>query len=159
MLQDRIGTALMLIAAAWMASLAFTDPGSHAEPEWRRLVLVTAIGMLIVAFFPRHLNLSGTVLAFTMLGISLNIGIFGLLGLTWEGLIPTALLLIAVLLRRTRLDSDAVVVITAATACVLGFLQPNVILFALTVILVVSLVIWLVNAFRSFRHGGRRARS
>lgn len=149
--RDQIGTGVMLAAAAWMASLAFTDPGQYAAPELRQRIVVTALVIVLVAFFPRRLNLTGTVLAVTALGLSLNIGLFGLFGMTWEGLLSAALIIVALWLRKDRLDNDAIVVISAAAAGILAVIQPLVILFALVVILAVNVIIWVLNRWSMAR--------
>lgn len=151
MYQDRIGTVVMLLAGAWMASLAFTDPGEFAAPELRRRIVIVAVGFLVVAFFPQRLNLTGTVLAIAVLGLGLNIGLFGLFGMTWEGLLPAALMVAALWLRRNRLDNDAVVVISAAVAGMIAIVQPQVIMFAITAILVVNIIIWMANLYSGAR--------
>lgn len=149
--QDRIGTALMLMAAAWLTMLAFTEPGNTASTYFRVLLCLTASAIVIVAFFPKHLFLTGTVLIFTVLGLALHIGAFGIFGIGLKGLLPAILLVPAMYLRRDRLDGDPIVVITAAVACGLAIAQPQVVLFAFTVIAAVNIVIWLLKSVSSLR--------
>lgn len=149
--QDRTGTALMLAAVAWLVMLVFTEPGVHADPWFRVLVGTIAFIVLVTAFFPRHLFLTGTVLAFVSLGMTLHIGLFGLFGLGITGLVPPALIAISLWLRRDRLDGDAVVVVTAVAACGLSMVQPRVIIIAIVFIAVVNLLIWIVNRTGAWR--------
>src|SRR5699024_5581744 len=117
---------LMLLAAAGTVMLAVTEPGSTASPNFRLTVGVTAAAMVLVAYFPRHLYLTGTVLAFTTLGLSLHIGLFGIFGIGVPGLLPPALFGIAMWFTRDRLDGSAIVVITAVVACGLAMIQPGI---------------------------------
>lgn len=151
MTQDRIGTALMLAAAGWMISLAFTEPGSGASNEFRVQIGITAAMMLIVAFFPRHLFLTGTVLTFSALGLSLNIGLLGIFGIGVKGLLSAAVFAIAMWFIRDRMDGSAIVVITALAACGLALATPQVLMFAFLFIAVVSVIIWLLNRLSIWR--------
>lgn len=151
MIPDRIGTALMLATSAWLIMLISTDPGVHAENAYRLRVGIIAAFILVTAFFPRHLYLSGTVLAFVSLGLVLNVGLFGLFGLGVNGLIPVLLLAIAMWLSRNRLDATDVVLVTALVACGLAIVQPPVVFFAFVVIAAVNALVWLVNMLGSLR--------
>lgn len=151
MIQDRFGTALMLVASAWLAMLVMTEPGIYAENNYRMRVGIIAVVVLIAALFPRHLTLSGTVVSFVALGLALNVGFFGLFGMDVQGLVPAALLVIALWLRRHRLDLTDIVLITSVVACGLAILQPNVVLIAVGVVGGVNLLIWAMNAIRSPR--------
>lgn len=150
----RIGNVLILVAAAWMAMLAITEPGSGASTYFRTVIGVTAAGMVVVAFFPRHLYLTGTVLAFTMLGLSLHIGLFGIFGIGVQGLLPAAVFGIAMWFIRNRLDGSAVVVMTSLVSCGLAIIQPEVVLFAFAFIGVANLLIWGANRLSRPRPSG-----
>lgn len=149
--QDRIGTALMLIAAAWTVMLAVTEPGSGASDYFRLLIGITAAAMVVVAFFPRHLYLTGTVLAFTTLGLSLHIGLFGIFGIGIPGLLPPAVFALAMWFIRDRFDGSAVVVISAVVACGLAMIQPQVVMFAFAMIAIVNILLWLGNRISAIR--------
>lgn len=151
MSQDRVGIALMLFAAAWMVMLAVTEPGSGASNYFRILIGITAAAMVVVAFFPRHLYLTGTVLVFTTLGLSLHIGLFGIFGIGLKGLLPAAVFAIAMWFVRDRLDGSAVVVITAVVACGLAMIQPQVVMFAIIFIAIVNVLLWLMNRISALR--------
>lgn len=151
MTQDRIGTVLMVAAAGWMLSLAFTEPGSGAATEFWVLIGVAAAMMLIVAFFPRHLFLTGTVLTFSALGLALHIGVLGVFGIGVKGLLSAVLFAIAMWFIRDRLDGSALVVITAVVACGLAIATPEVLIFAFFFIAIVSAIIWLFNRISLWR--------
>lgn len=151
MIFERLGTALMIIASAWLVMLVATEPGVYAEPSYRRRVFIIAAVILVTTLFPRHLTLSGTVLSFVALGLALHIGIFGLFGMEVQGFAPTALLAVAIWLRRHRLDLTDIVLVTSLVACVLAFLQPNIVFITLSVVAVVNVVMWLGGAIGSRR--------
>lgn len=152
--QDRIGMMLMFLAAAWTAMLSVTEPGSGASTWFRVLIGITGAAMVVVAFFPRHLYLTGTVLAFTTLGLSLHIGLFGIFGIGLKGLLPAVIFAIAMWFIRDRLDGSAVVVITAVVACSLAMIQPQVVMFAFLFIAAANVLLWLAN--RIFANPSRR---
>lgn len=149
--QDRIGTGLMILAAALTVMLAVTEPGSGASNNFRLLIGITAGAMVLVSFFPRHLFLTGTVLTFTTLGLSLHIGLFGIFGIGLPGLASPIVFAIAMWFVRDRLDGSAVVVISAVVACGLAMIQPQVVIFALLFIVVANVLIWLFNRFSGMR--------
>lgn len=151
--QDRIGMVLMFLAAAWTVMLVITEPGSGASNYFRILIGITAVAMIVVAFLPRHLFLTGTVLAFTTLGLALHIGLFGIFGIGVKGLLPAAIFAIAMWFIRNRLDGSAVVVITAVVACSLAMIQPQVVMFAFTFIAIANILLWIANRVASLRVG------
>lgn len=151
MTQDRIGTVLMVAAAGWMISLAFTEPGSGASTDFRVQIGITVAMMLIVAFFPRHLFLTGTVLTFSALGLALHIGLLGVFGIGVRGLLSAVVFAIAMWFIRDRLDGSALVVITALAACGLGMATPAVLIFALFFVAAVSAIIWIFNRISLWR--------
>lgn len=106
---DRAGTIILLIAAVWMAALAYVPPGDTASTSFRILAVEIGVFILILAIFPAWLNLTGTVLAFTTFGLALHIGLFGIFGFGLEGLPPAILVAIALSLRRDRLDQFALI--------------------------------------------------
>lgn len=151
MIHDRIGTALMLIASAWLIMLVATEPGMYAENSYRVRVGIIATIILVTTFFPRHLPLSGTVLAFVSLGLTLHISLFGLFGMDIQGAVPAVVFGLAMWLRRHRLDATDIVLITSLVACGLSVVQPNVVFFTLAVVAAVNLLMWLGNAFGTKR--------
>lgn len=153
MILDRIGTALMLSASAWLIMLVTTEPGVYAEPSYRLRVGIIAAVVIITALLPRHLTLSGTVLAFVALGLALHIGLFGLFGKEIQGLVPVVLIAIAMWMRRERLDATDIVLVTSLVACGLSILQPNIVFIALTIVGIVNLASWIATAIRSARTG------
>lgn len=152
---DRIGTVLMLVASAWLVMLITTESGVYAEPAYRQRVGISAAVILATAFFPRHLYLSGTVLAFVSLGLAVHVGVFGLFGMELQGLVPAVVLALSMWFRRVRLDLTDIVLVTSLVACGLAIVQPNVVFFALTIVAVVNLMIWLSNVLGSFRSTDR----
>lgn len=149
--QDRIGTALMLSAAVWVAVLVFTLPPLDVSVPWRSDLIVVTIALLVVAFFPRRLALTGTVLAFSVLGVCINLAIFQFHAIGWQGVVPAVLLAVALWLRRERLDLKDVVGVAALVAFGIAIVQPAIVAFAWIVIAAVNLMLWLMNAMRSSR--------
>lgn len=152
---DRTGTALMLITAAWMAMLAFTAPPLELAASFRGDMMTLAIGLLVAALFPRHLELTGTVLVFSAMGVLINLATFQFSEIGWQGVVPTIVFGIALWCRRNRLDLRDVVGVAALVAFGIAIFQPNVVMFAWIVIALVNAVIWLVNGVSSFRRNRR----
>ena len=140
--QDRIGAFLLLIAASWMVLLAFTHPGNTASGNFRYLVLVVAFGLLVLTILPQFNFQTSTALTFSVLGVCLHIGTFGILGIGLKGLLPAAMVVVAMWFRRDRFSGDAVVVVSVV-ACCLAIVQANVVIFAWMVIALANLFIWM----------------
>lgn len=143
--QDRLGTALMLIAAGYLGWLIADLPSVDVEVPWRNDLIIAAIGVLALAAFPRRLELSGTVLAFAVLGICINLAIFQYDALGWQGIASTVLVAIAIWCRRARLDLSDVVGVAALVAFGIAVFQPAIIAFAFIFIAVANVLLWLAN--------------
>lgn len=143
--QDRLGTALMLIAAGYLGWLIADLPSVDVEVPWRNDLIIAAIGVLVLAAFPRRLELSGTVLAFAVLGICINLAIFQYDALGWQGIASTVLVAIAIWCRRARLDLSDVVGVAALVAFGIAVFQPAIIAFAFIFIAVANVLLWLAN--------------
>lgn len=151
MILDRIGTALILAAAGWLAMLITTDPGIWADPQYRQKVALIAAVVLVSSVFPRRLALTGTVLAFTALGLSAHVALFGLFGMELKGVVPIVLVAVGMWLRKERYDSDPIVLVSALVACGLSIVQPQIVFVTITFLVIVNLAMWLVNGIRTFR--------
>lgn len=152
--QDRLGTALMLIAAAVFGWLIVDLPSLDVEVPWRNDLIIAAISVLALAAFPRRLELTGTVLALAVLGICINLAIFQYDALGWQGTIPGLLVAFAIWCRRARLDLTDVVGVAAIVAFGIAVFQPAIIAFAFLVIAGVNVLLWLAN--RIFASPSRR---
>lgn len=151
MTQDRIGTAVLVAAAGWLGFLIADLPSWDVEVPWRYALVWAVISVLLLAVFPQRLQLSGTVLAFAVVGICLNLSIFEYEALGWKGIVPTVLVTMAVWLRRSRLDLTDVVGVSAVVAFGIAVVQPNIVMFAFLFIAIVNIVIWALN-----KSGGSR---
>lgn len=152
--QDRIGTALMLVAAGFLGWLIADLPSLDVEVPWRNDLIVAAIGVLLLAAFPRRLELTGTVLAFAVLGICVNLAIFQYDALEWKGIVQTVVVAIAIWCRRDRLDLTDVVGVAAIVAFGIAVFQPAIIAIAFVAVAGVNALLWLAN--RIFANPSRR---
>ena len=142
---DRIGTGVIAAAALWLGYLVLELPDTDVEVPWRNLLISIFVAVALLAVFPRKLELSGTVLAFAVLGICTNLAIFERDSIGVEAVVPVILVAIGIALRRSRLDLSDVVGVSALVAFGLGVVQPLVVVFALTFILIVNVIIWILN--------------
>lgn len=152
--QDRVGTAFMLAAAGLLGWLIADLPSLDVEVPWRRDLIVAAIGVVALMVFPRRLELTGTVLAFAVLGICVNLAIFQYDALDWQGFAPAMLVALGIWFRRARLDLTDVVGVSAVVAFGIAVFQPAIIAFAFVVIAGVNALLWLAN--RIFANPSRR---
>lgn len=152
--QDRIGTAMMLVTAVFLGWLIADLPSLDVEVPWRNDLIVVAIGVLLLAAFPRRLELTGTVLAFAVLGLCVNLAIFQYDALEWKGVVPAVLVAIAIWCRRARLDLTDVVGVAAVVAFGIAVFQPAIIAFAFIAVAGVNALLWLAN--RIFANPSRR---
>lgn len=148
---DRIGTALLVIAAAWYGWLLFDLPSLDVEVPWRNELQVALVATLVLAIFPKHIQLTGTVLAFAVLGICVNLAMFNYDALGWKGVLPVAIVAVAIWCRSNRMDMSDVIGVSAVVAFGIAIVQPGIVAFAFLFILVVNVIIWIVNRFGKSR--------
>lgn len=153
MILDRIGTVFILAAAGWLVMLVTTEPGHWAEPQYRQKLAIIAAVVLVSAIFPRHLSLTGTVLAFTALGLTAHVALFGLFGMELKGLVPLLLMAIAMWMRKDRFDADPVVLVSSLVACGLSIVQPLIVFITIAFLFVVNLMMWVFNGIGKMRSG------
>lgn len=143
--QDRAGALLLLASAGWMALLAIVPPGNTASYNYRVTILTAAIGMLVLIVFPRMQYRTTTAYAFSLMGITLSVGVFGMFGVGLLGLVPAIMVPVAIWLRRDRLDGHVVVVIISVAACCFAIFAPGGIILAWSVIALGNAFIWVWN--------------
>lgn len=152
MTHDRIGSVVLLIVAGWFGVLAYRLPPLDIAVPWRADTIALAVGVLALALFPEHLQLTGTVLAFSVLGIAMHMMVFDRDVFGWQILILTGMIALGIWFRRARLDFKDVVAVAALVAAGVAFAQPNVMMFAWMVIAVVNSLILLMKLIGSRRH-------
>lgn len=142
----RIGNALILIAALWMAGLALVGPGADADGVYSSLMISTALATIALMVLSPHLTATWTLLAFSILGVSLSIAAIGTFGIGPAGFVPPILLALAMWCRRDRLDGR--VVVWAVILASIGLWAPHHMVAGWYVMALVNAVIWVVNRLK-----------
>ena len=142
----RIGNALILIAALWMAGLALLGPGADADGAYRSMMISTAFALLALLVLSPHLTATWTLLAFSILGVSLSIAAIGTFGVGPAGFVPPILLAMAMWILRDRLDGR--VVVWAVILASIGLWAPHHMVAGWYIMALVNAVIWIVNRLK-----------
>ena len=142
---DRLGTALLLIVAAWYGWLLFDLPPLDVEVPWRGELQIAFVATIVLAVFPKRIQLTGTVLAFAVLGMCVNLAMFNYDALGWKGVLPVAIVALAIWCRSSRMDMSDVVGVSAVVAFGIAIFAPAIVAFAFLFILVVNIIIWIAN--------------
>ena len=142
----RTGNALILIAALWMAGLALLGPGADADGPYRSMMISTAFALLSLLVLSPHLTATWTLLAFSILGVMLPFGLWGIFGFGPAGLVPPILLVIAMWILRDRLDGR--VVVWAVILASIGLWAPLHMVAGWYIMALVNAVIWIVNRLK-----------
>ena len=146
------GNALILIAAVWMAGLSLVGPGADAHPAYRSIMVSTALATTALMVLSPHLTTTWTLLAFSILGVSLHIAILGTFGIGLAGFAPPIFLIIAMWMCRERLDGRAV--IWAVILASIGLWVPHYMVAGWYIMALVNAVIWVVSRVKG--PGGNR---
>lgn len=147
------GNAFILLAALWMLGLSLVGPGADADWAYRSIMVSTALALFALVLLSPHLTATWTLLAFSILGVSLSAAIFGTFGVGLAGYISPILLVIAMWVRRDRLDGR--VVIWSVILASLGLWAPHYMVAGWYMMALVNAVIWVVNRLKGSRQNSQ----
>ena len=142
----RIGNALILIAALWMAGLALLGPGADADGAYRSMMISTAFALLALLVLSPHLTATWTLLAFSILGVSLSVAAIGTFGVGPAGFVLPILLAMAMWFSGDRLDGR--VAVWAVILASIGLWAPHHMVAGWYIMALVNAVIWVVNRLK-----------
>lgn len=149
----RTGNALILIAALWTLGLVFVWPAGEASTFYRSMVFSTALALIALVLLSDHLTATWTMLAFSILGVTLSVAVFGTFGVGLAGFVSPLLLAVAMWVRRDRLDGR--VVVWSIVLASLGIWLPHYMVAGWYIMALVNAVIWMVNRLKGSRRNSQ----
>lgn len=138
---DRIGTVILIGTTTYLVALPMIVQANSRS--FHNMMIAAAVVMIAIAILPADSYALNTIAMFSVLGLALGVGVWGILSVGWPGLIPGILAVIAMWCRRDRLDANWQ--IPGIIACGVSIFALPLVITAWITFFLISAAMWGVN--------------